>query len=98
MKAADLRKTLQGLLAGRGTGEAIRTLLTLMAVAEGRGATQHALTLQLGLSYSDASTLVKRLRVAGLVDSTIDPAHGSRRVLTLTEKGVEVLRNAGVTF
>jgi DNA-binding MarR family transcriptional regulator len=98
MKASELRKTLQAMLNNWGTGEAIRTLLTLIAVAEGQGMTQRALSDRLGLSNSDASTLVRRLRVAGLVDSAIDPTHGSRRLLTLTARGVQVLKQAGLSF
>ena len=98
MTASELTTTLRVLVDEWAKGEAVRTLLALTAIAERHTMTQIGLTESLGVGYTAATLLVKRLTAAGLISSAIDPAHRSRRLLTLTDAGVALLRKAGVTF
>ena len=97
MTASELTAALRILVDEWAKGEAVRTLLALTAVAERHTMPQIELTASLGVGYTAATVLVKRLTAAGLVRADIDPAHRSYRLLTLTEAGAALLRRAGVT-
>ena len=102
MKPSQLRPVLAYLVTNWAKGEAVRTLLALVSVAEGaengQPLTQLDLTRELGIKKPAATHLVSHLVARGVVEQRTDPQHRSYRTLHLTAAGADLLRNAGMTF
>lgn len=97
MMPSELRLALQVLTADWGRGESLRSLLTLVAVAERQPLPQSALQNTLGgVDATAVFLIVKRLAAHGLISSAISPTHRSHRLLSLTPAGEELLRDAGI--
>jgi DNA-binding MarR family transcriptional regulator len=72
--------------------------MVLRALRTGGTATQHALAERLGITDAAVSRMLPGLADAGLLTVVVDPDHGRRRLVTLTDRGEEVARECELTL
>lgn len=83
-----------------GAANALRSITALLAIAaHGPELPQRVFAELIGMSGPESSSqLLRRLRETGLVNQVIAEQHRSHRLLSLTAKGVAMLKAAGLSF
>ncbi len=71
-----------------------RRALFLAALHDGGSMTQHALAVELGYSDPSTSTMLAVLSKEGYVTIVPSKVHGRKRIVSLTQKGSELVVNA----